>query len=191
GSYVTHTYTFNDLVDALNKVQPYGWAGFLHNWLDGVGRQVPLLLGVDEAGWRLAYTDKPSRYQSALENVGEGELEGSGVNAMPSVGLFLSRRGRVIDVLWQGPAFKAGFAPGMQLVAINGQRYSTSALHAAIAQAQQSKKPLQIRVRVDGLSKLYTIHYDGGLKYPQLIRANGKTDYLKQILAPKPLDNDS
>src|SRR5581483_11483553 len=135
GSFVTRTYTFGDVVNALNAVQPYDWAGFLHNWVDGVGRQVPLLSGIEAGGWRLVYTDKPNGYQNALENVGEGELEGKGVDEMFSVGLFLENDGKVADVLWGGPAFKAGLAPGMKLISINGQPYSTQGLRAGITQA--------------------------------------------------------
>ena len=75
GSFITHTYTFNDVVSSLNTVQPYDWPSFLQDWLHGVGQRVPLLSGVDASGWRLVYTDQPSRYQNAIENVGEGELE--------------------------------------------------------------------------------------------------------------------
>ena len=191
GSFITHTYTFNDIVSSLNAVQPYDWAGFLHNWLDGVGQQVPLLSGIDASGWRLVYSDQPSRYQRALENVGEGELSGRGVNAMFSVGLFLDGKGKVEDVLWNGPAYKAGLAPGMQLVSIDGHPYSTGVLRSEIAQAQESKKPLQIMAKDDGVTGLYTVRYDGGLKYPHLVRVPGTTDYLQQILAPKPSNGGS
>ncbi|MGH8318394.1 MAG: M61 family metallopeptidase [Steroidobacteraceae bacterium] len=186
GSFVTRTYTFNDIVDALNAVQPYDWAGFLHGWLYGVGRQVPLLSGIEASGWQLVYTDKPSRYQNAVENVGEGELEGKGVNEMFSVGMFLENAGEVEDVLWGGPAFKAGLAPGMRLIAINGQPYSTQALRAGIVHAQKSGAPLRIQAQDDGTVERYTVDYDGGLRYPHLVRIPGRTDYLEQILAPKP-----
>jgi predicted metalloprotease with PDZ domain len=191
GSFVTHTYTFNDLVSALNAVQPYDWASFLHNWLDGMDGQVPLLSGIDASGWRLVYSDQPSQYQKALEDVGEGELSGKGINAMFSVGLFLDSQGKVEDVLWNGPAFKAGLAPGMHLVAIDGHPYSTEVLRSEIAQAQKSKTPLQIMARGDGVTASYTVDYDGGLKYPHLVRVPGTTDYLQQILEPRPLDNGS
>jgi predicted metalloprotease with PDZ domain len=191
GSFTTHTYTFHNVVAALNAVQPYDWARFLHNWLYGVGQQVPLLSGIKASGWRLVYSDRPSRYQKALENVGEGELSSQGVNAMFSVGLFLDRQGKVEDVLWNGPAFKAGLAPGMTLVAIDGQPYSTGVLRSEIAQAQKSQKPLEITAKGDGVTAHYTVYYDGGLKYPHLVRVPGTTDYLRQILAPKPLDNGS
>jgi predicted metalloprotease with PDZ domain len=191
GSFVTHTYTFDDIVSALNAVQPYAWAGFLHNWLDGVDGQVPLLSGIEASGWRLVYTDKPSRYQKALEDVGEGELEGKGINAMSSLGLFLNHDGKIVDVLWNGPAFKAGLAPGMKVTAIDGRPYSADVLWNGIARARQGKQSLQIRAKDDGATRLYEVDYHGGLKYPHLVREHGKTDYLKQILAPKPVDSGS
>ncbi|MEO6925116.1 MAG: M61 family peptidase, partial [Rhodanobacter sp.] len=140
GSFVTQTYNFEDIVRALNAVQPYDWGGFLHQWLGGVGQQVPLLSGIEASGWRLVYTDQPSRYQNALENVGNGELSGKGVNAMFSVGLFLDNDGKISDVLWDGPAFKAGLAPGMKLVAINGRQYSTQVLRDEIAKTKQGRR---------------------------------------------------
>jgi len=186
GSFVTRTYTFDDVVKALNAVQPYDWGGFLHGWLDGVGSQVPLLSGIEASGWRLVYTDEPNRYQSVLENVGQGELEAEGVDEMFSVGLFLDDSGKVADVLWNGPAFEAGLAPGMRLISVDGQLYSPHVLRAEIIHAQKSGEPLRIQAESDGTVELYTVHYDGGLKYPHLVRTAGKTDYLEQILAPQP-----
>jgi len=110
---------------------------------------------------------------------------------MFSVGMFLTNDGRVRDVLWQGPAFKAGLAPGMQLVSIDGHAYSTQGLHDAIAAAQKSGQPLQLQARNDGAVTRYTVHYDGGLKYPHLVREQGKPDYLKQLLAPKSVGGGS
>jgi predicted metalloprotease with PDZ domain len=186
GSFVTRSYTFDDVVNALSAVQPYDWGGFLHDWLDGVGGQVPVLSGIEASGWQLVYTDQPNRYQNALENVGQGELEGNGVDEMFSVGMFLDNAGKVEDVLWGGPAFKAGLAPGMRLISINGQPYGTPFLRAEIIHAQKSGEPLRIQAQMDGSVELYTLHYDGGLKYPHLVRIPGKTDYLEEILARKP-----
>jgi predicted metalloprotease with PDZ domain len=191
GSFVTHTYNFEDVVDTLNAVQPYDWAGFLRNWLEDVGEQVPLLSGIEASGWRLTYTDTPSHYQHALETVGEGELSQAGINEMNSLGLFLDRDGKIEDVLWNGPAFKAGLAPDMKLLAVNGRQYSTQALRDEIVQARQTKKPLQIRAQGNGVTEVHTINYFGGPKFPHLVRMPGGTDYLSEILAPKPVGNGS
>lgn len=191
GSYVTHTYTGDDVVSALDKVQHYDWANFLDRWVNGTGEQVPLLSGIDASGWRLVYTDKPSGYQNALENVGMGELEGKGINAMFTIGAFLKNDGKIADVLWDGPAFKAGLAPGMKLVSVNDRPFSSTVLREEIINAQKNKKPLQVRTEGDGASTLHAIQYDGGLKYPNLIRAPDKPDYLQQVLAPKQVPKDS
>ncbi|MDO1527981.1 M61 family peptidase [Fulvimonas sp. R45] len=185
GSYVTRTYTTADVVAALNAVQPYDWNAFLHGWLNGVGDEVPLLSGLERSGWRLVYTDRPSHYQDAVEHVGNGEFSASGVDEMFSVGLFIRHDGRIGDVLWNGPAFKAGLAPGMKLLAVDGRKYSADTLRQAIVQAHQDKQPLQVSVQVDGLARTYTVRYDGGLKYPHLVRVAGTPDYLGEILAPK------
>lgn len=188
GSYVTRTYTLADVIAALDAVQPYDWKGFLQTWLNGVGDQVALLSGIDASGWKLVYTTQPSRFQSALENVGAGELCPSGVNAMFSIGLFLTRAGTIVDVLWHGPAFAAGLAPGMQILDIDGDAYTPTALRRAIARAHVDREPLRIAARGDGIVRTYTVHYDGGLKYPHLVRKPGTADDLKLILAPKPVD---
>ncbi len=152
--------------------------------------QVPLLSGIEASGWRLVYTDQPNPYQSALENVGEGELEAKGIDEMFSVGLFLEDAGKVGDVRWNGPAFKAGLAPGMKLISIDGQPYSPQVLRAEIVHAQKSGGTLRIQAQNDGAVELYTVHYDGGLKYPHFVRATGETDYLQEIFAPKPQGDD-
>src|SRR5215469_7326916 len=41
GSYGELTYTFDDVVAALNRVQPYDWASFLHERVDAVSAAAP------------------------------------------------------------------------------------------------------------------------------------------------------
>jgi hypothetical protein len=79
----------------------------------------------------------------------------------------------------------------MDLVAIDGHPYSTGVLRSEIAQAQKNRKPLQVTAKGDGVTEVYMLDYGGGLDFPHLVRVPGTTDYLQQILAPKPLDNGS
>lgn len=94
-------------------------------------------------------------------------------------------------MLWKGPAFDAGLAPDMEISAINGIPYSPDVLRTEIAKAHKSGNLLQITAKGDGVTDLYTIRYDGGLKYPHLVREPNTTDYLQQILAPKSLGGGS
>ncbi|HET7359942.1 MAG TPA: M61 family peptidase, partial [Rhodanobacteraceae bacterium] len=112
GSYVTRTYTFDDVVATLNQVQPFDWATFLHQRLDYTGSDLPEH-GLARGGWKLVYTDKPSAYEKA-----SGKLS-HGLNLAYSMGLSLSGDGTVRDVQWDGPAFRAGVVPGMDVVAVD------------------------------------------------------------------------
>jgi predicted metalloprotease with PDZ domain len=60
-SWTGSTYVFEDVVKALNTVQPYDWATFLRARLDGHGPGAPLD-GIARGGYKLVYTDTPSDY---------------------------------------------------------------------------------------------------------------------------------
>jgi len=181
GSYVTVTYNFDDVVNALNKVQPYDWAGFLKHILDTTQYHAPLE-GITRGGYRLVYTDQPSKYEKASDKVRKQ------LNAMFSIGLQLDmedkNKGAVQDVLWNGPAYKAGLAPGMQIIAVNGRAFTPEVFRDAIRRAQSSTAPIQLLVKNLDYYKTYAVDYHGGLKYPHLERVQSQADYLDQIITP-------
>ncbi|MGH8279146.1 MAG: M61 family metallopeptidase [Gammaproteobacteria bacterium] len=178
GSYVTLTYTFDDIVKALNAVAPYDWARYLHERVDAVRDHAPLA-GITRGGWKLVYTDQPNAYEQARAVIHDF------TDVMSSVGLMLGRDGNINDVLWNGPAFKAGLAPGMQIVSVNGATYNNGVLLRAIAAtAQPGEHKLTIVASQYSVTATYTIDYSGGLRYPHLERVAGMPDYLDEIIAP-------
>src|SRR6202789_455080 len=64
GSFTTVTYTFEDVVKALNAVEPYDWTGFLRERLDSIGKPAPLD-GLRRGGYKLVFTDTPSELLKA------------------------------------------------------------------------------------------------------------------------------
>src|SRR6185437_3215227 len=128
GSYVTKTYTFDDVVNTLNQVQPFDWAKFLRARLDYTGAELPEH-GITRGGWKLVYTDQPNAETKAMEGIRHG------VNLAASIGLSASKTGNIYDVQWNGPAFKAGLVPGLTIVAVDGKDYSPDALKDAITAA--------------------------------------------------------
>ena len=58
GSYITRTYTFDDVVAALNQVQAFDWATFLHKRVDELAPETPKD-GITRGGYRLSYSDTP------------------------------------------------------------------------------------------------------------------------------------
>jgi len=181
GSYVTVTYDFDDIVAALNKVQPYDWAEFLKKILDTKQYHAPLN-GITRGGWKLVYTDQPSSYEKASEKVRKQ------LYAMYSIGLQVNtgdkNKGEIQDVLWDGPAYKAGLAPGMTIIAVNGRVFTPALFREAIRQAKGSTAPIQILAKNLDYYTTYAVDYHGGLMYPHLERVASQADYLDQIITP-------
>ncbi|TAN06668.1 MAG: M61 family peptidase, partial [Rhodanobacteraceae bacterium] len=178
GSYVTRTYTFDDLVNALNVVAPYDWASYFHKLLDRTSDHAPLA-GLTNSGWKLVYSSTPNPYEEA-----RGVIHHF-TRTLFSVGFTTNDKGVIGDVLWNSPAFKAGLAPGMQLVSVNGVKFSPKVfLHAIAGITKPGQGKLVFVASGSGITGTYTFDYSGGLRYAHLQRTEGTPDYLGQIIAP-------
>ncbi|HEU0276517.1 MAG TPA: peptidase M61 [Rhodanobacteraceae bacterium] len=181
GSFVTKTYTFDDIVAALNGVVKYDWAGFLDRYVNQL--EPPFTQGLESTGWKLVYTDEESPYEKQYE--AESESPRHIFNVTYSIGLTLTKDGGINDVRWDGPAFKAGIGSGGTVTAVDGQAYSADALKAAIAAAKDSRAPIELLIKYLGDYRTVAVDYHGGLRYPHLERIPGTPDYLSQIIAAK------
>ncbi len=178
GSYITRTYTFNDIVSALNSVQPYDWASFLRKRVYELHPQVPEE-GITQGGYRLTYSDTPPKWLKA------SETPDSFVNFTNSLGIAVKSTGEIGNIWWGSPAFKAGMTPDMNLVAVNGTAFSIDALRSAIVRAEKDTAPLKLLVKRGNNLQTIEIDYHEGLRYPSLSRVEGTPDLLDKILAPK------
>jgi predicted metalloprotease with PDZ domain len=169
------TYTFDDVVSALNRVAPYDWAKFFHQRLDSTSAQAPLG-GLTASGWKLVYNGQPPA----------GGNSASGLNAEYSIGINLRSDGTVIDSIHGGPAFRAGITPGMKVVGVNGRLFTAEALGDAIKATRNGTRMLSLLVLNDEYYKNCTIEYSGGARYPDLVRIGGTPDFLDEILKPLP-----
>jgi predicted metalloprotease with PDZ domain len=173
GKWDVDTYTFEDVVKTLNDIAPYDWAKYLRTRLDGHG---PLIGGIESHGWKLTYTDKPSAAVKAIE------MRRHSADLTYSLGVSIGKGGDVGDVLWDGPAFKAGLSPGMTVVAVNNRDYDADALKDAVTAAEKDpSQSIDLLVKNFDEYKTVRIDYHGGLKYPHLER-NGKPDTLTALL---------
>ncbi|HEY2177168.1 MAG TPA: peptidase M61, partial [Caulobacteraceae bacterium] len=179
GSYVTHTYTFEDIVAALNAVVPYDWAGFLHARLHGHGPGAPLD-GLARGGWRLAYDETESAYLKSVEMV--RKVTDFSFSLGMSVSADGAAAGSLTGVDWDGPAFRAGLAAGTQIVAVNGEAYDADGLKDAVTAAKASGAPIELLVKDEGHFRTVAIDYHGGLRYPHLVPIPAAPDRLGAIL---------
>ncbi|MFC5583152.1 M61 family metallopeptidase [Rhodanobacter terrae] len=180
GSYLTRTYTFDDVAAVLNGVAQYDWASFLRARVDTL--DPPLENGIAATGWKLVYTDQESAYEKQYNSRPQSSRHL--FNFAWSIGLTMNDAGQVNDVRWDGPAFKAGVSTGATLVAVNGQTYSKDVLKNAIAAAKNGNAPIQLLLKYQGGYRTVPVNYHGGLQYPHLVRVEGTPDYLSEIIAP-------
>jgi predicted metalloprotease with PDZ domain len=101
-----------------------------------------------------------------------------------SLGLALSPDGRIVNVSWEGPAFKAGLTEGFTLLAVNGRAYKVEMLKDVIAAAKTGREPIELLVKKDDRFKTVRIDYHDGLRYPRLERIPGTPDRLAAIFRP-------
>jgi len=185
GSYVTVTFTLDDIVKALNTVQPFDWAGFFRTRVYEVEAQVPEN-GFSQGGYKLVYNDsEPDWMKHADRSRGTSFSTSLGFSVRgeggdPGAGA----AGGILEVWWDSPAFKAGITPDMQLQAVNDQAFSIATLREAILSAEKNGTPIKLLLKRDRDFVTISLDYHGGLRFPHLDRVESTPDRLDQILAP-------
>jgi predicted metalloprotease with PDZ domain len=178
GSYIVDTYTFDDVVRALNSVQPFDWATFLRTRLDDHTSGGPLD-GLTRGGYKLVYTDAPTDYFKA------SETRRKIVDQTYSLGFVVGAEGRLTDVLWNGPAFHQDLTVGNQIVAVNGTAYDADRLKDAIKAAKSASDPIELLIRNGDRYRTVHLDYHDGLRYPHLERDTNAPALLDDILTPR------
>jgi predicted metalloprotease with PDZ domain len=171
-------YTFDDVVNALNEVQPNDWRGFWTERLNAKSPRAPLA-GFVNGGWKLTYTDKKPKL------IEDAEATDEIVDARYSLGLWMDNKGKVIDVLGGSLADKAGLAPGMTIVAVNGRAFKDKVMYDAVKYSKASSGPIELIATTNDFYKTYSIDYHGGERYPKFVRDDSKPDLVSEIIATK------
>jgi len=179
GSMKVTPYRFDDVVGTLNAVQPYDWRAFLTQRLNSHEVRAPLD-GIARGGWKLTYSDTPSAFFKASEKANKVTDRSYSLGLIVSAG---NDKGAVNDVVWGSPAFDAGLIPGMSIVAVAGEEYSSDELDNAIATAAKLKKPIELLVKNSNSYSTVRLAWFDGQKYPQLTRVEGQPDRLSDITA--------
>ena len=165
------TYTFDQLMDALNAIAPYDWAAFFRKRLDSTAKEAPVG-GIENGGWKVTFTDQPAKLEGRRGNFGE----------IYSIGLQVGADGTVADSIVGSPAFQSGISSGMKIVGVNGRVFKPELLEDAVKDAKDNSKPITLLVVVDEYYRTCTITYHDGPRYPHLVREEGKPDYLDELI---------
>jgi len=158
-------------------VAPYDWKNFLSTRVNQATPRAPLD-GITKGGWRLVYTDARNDFLKNNDDDRQDVAYSIGLRIRP-------RDGVVADVILDSPAGKTGLAPGMQILAVNGVRYSADVLRNAVKDSKTKSGPLMLEVQNDDVVKSVPLDYHGGAREPHLERDGSKPDVLGQILASR------
>jgi predicted metalloprotease with PDZ domain len=169
------TYTFDDVVNALNQIAPYDWRGFWTERLTNHGPGAPLG-GIEGTGWKIVYDENRSPMMRAWED------DHRTLNAAFSVGLIIKENGDIEDTIEGMDAAHAGIGPGMKILAVNGRRFTPQVLRDALYEGKKTSQQLQLLIENTDYFRTFVIDYHGGEKYPHLVREESKPDTLSDIL---------
>ena len=173
------TYTFEDVVATLNRIQPHDWATYLRTRVYEIAPHAPLD-GIEKGGYHLVYSATPSDWSKA------GEKKGKSVNLTYSGGFAASTKdGKITSVLWGSKAFDAGLTIGAQIVAVNGKAFDGDTLKEAIKAAAGSDRPVTLLLKDGEVYRTVDLDWHGGLRYPHLAPTAGGKGTLDALLAPR------
>lgn len=171
-------YTEDDVYAALSKVVEHDWRGFFKERVHDVRPGSPLG-GLEASGWDLTWSAGKTPWLKARES--EDEIS----DERFSIGILIDKESLLVDVLGDSPAAKAGLAPGMKLMAVDGRKYGRDALEDALRAAKAAgKESIDLLVEDAGFFRTHKVAWAGGLKYPVLQRRAGAADALGDIIRP-------
>lgn len=169
------TYTFDDVVNALNQIAPYDWRGFWNERLSSHGPGAPLG-GIEGTGWKIVYDESRSPMMRAWED------DHRTLNAAFSVGLLIKENGDIEDTIEGMDAAHAGIGPGMKILAVNGRRFTPQVFRDALYEGKNTSQPLQLLIENTDYFRTFVLDYHGGEKYPHLVREESKPDTMTEII---------
>ncbi len=170
-------YGFDDVVAGLNSVQAYDWAKFLHARLESTAPHAPLG-GIENGGWKLVYDANRSSIWRDFEE------DGKATDLTYSLGLVVREDGTVEDVAIGSPAHRAGVAPAVKLIAVNGRQFSPTVLRETVQATAGGRKTIELLIKSGEYYKALRVEYEGGEKYPHLVRDASKPDILSKVIEP-------
>jgi predicted metalloprotease with PDZ domain len=106
-------------------------------------------------------------------------------DARYSIGAIISDDATIRDVLVDSPAFRAGLAPDMKIVAVDGRRYTGDELEAALRRHKGGTTPIEMIVTNGDFFSVVHVDAHDGPRFPHLVRDPGVPDELAKIYAPR------
>ncbi len=178
GDFSAKSYDFSEVVRTLNMITPYDWAAFLTQRLTEKATGAPLN-GLVQGGYRLVYTDTPSAFLK------DAEKRAKELALTYSLGGTIAK-GKLTNVIWDGPLFNQGLAIGTEILAVGGLAYSDEVMKEAITAAKGGTAPIRLIIKNGDRVREVSVLWNDGLRYPKLEKTGTTTGSLDLLLTPRP-----
>lgn len=177
GDWGTLTYDRHDVAKTLNQIMPYDWEAYLDRKVYQVAPEAPLG-AIAASGYRLEYREEPTA-------LGRIQAKNGSLNLLYSLGLAIAKDGKVTAVQWDGPAFDQGIARDDLILAVGESAYSADALKRAVTAAKGGNRPIRLTVKRGDMVRAVDVTWNGGLRYPHLVKVGKGDGPLDRLLAPR------
>ncbi len=157
----------SDIVEILNKLQPYDWAELIDSAVRGLHTELPLDF-IGRCGYRVQYSNEATDFDKDC--------------ILTSLGLGVSGDGRIYRIVPGGAADQSGLYETAKIIGVNDRKFSKKRLEDAIADSVAMRSIKLLMLKGD-LFETVTVNYADGPKYLDLVR-NDEPDLLKKIWKP-------
>ncbi len=176
GSAKPKPYGVDDIVAALQAIQPHDWRALIDERM--LGTSIALsFAGFERCGWRVRFAgergEPMATYATRYQYLDESW----------SLGLVL-QKGVIKQVLPGSPADRARLAPGMRVTRIGGKPMSVASVDQALADSTTSGA-VALRCQSGTHAHEVSLAYAGGPRYFALERIASSPDLLAAVSAPR------
>jgi predicted metalloprotease with PDZ domain len=178
GDWGVVTYDLNDVIAALNRLAPYDWDGLFDQRVMQVSNEAPKA-GLELGGYRLVWSETPSRY------ILSDSQRRKQTDFSYSIGVSVDKGGKINEVEWDSPAFRAGLKTGITISAVNGKAFTVEILSQAIRDNKDQAVPIEIFAKTDEKYESFKLDYSGGLRYPRLEKITEGEGGIDILLKPQ------
>lgn len=170
-------YSREELIQILNSLTPYDWAGLIHRRVETAQTAFDPTVA-EKLGYKFALQKEPPMVK------GDIFRGSSGNDSLDSLGFTCSEDGNIQNLMLDSPADLAKLAPGMRIRQVNGEPFSRAKLVEALVKAQDGSD-VELLIQDGGNQRSVKIPYHDGPRYWALSRDESKPDVLEQILKPR------
>lgn len=170
-------YELSEIIGILKELADFDWEAFFQRRVATPQESLPTDL-VALLGYRLNFSGKPSGYGEFRQSV-----DGRPANVVErdSIGLTFSPDGKITGIVPGLAGDRAKLAQGMQVLAINGRKFSRDRLQDALLDSVARRK-IDLLIVEGDLFRSVVLEYGEGPRYLELVRKEGKPDYFMDIM---------